>query len=567
MSHQVLALKWRPRNFAQVVGQEHVIRALANSLDQQRLHHAFLFTGTRGVGKTSFARILAKCLNCEQGISSTPCETCSTCEEINSGRCLDLIEVDAASRTKVEDTREILDNVQYAPSKARYKIYLIDEVHMLSGHSFNALLKTLEEPPGHVKFLLATTDPQKLPVTVLSRCLQFHLKNMLPEQITTHLQKILEQEQIHFDINALNQLAKAANGSMRDALSILEQAIAYSDNQVTETEVRAMLGTIEQYHISELLTALATKNAQAIIDKSGHLAEQAADFSLVLEDLLSALHQITIYQALGNNTQNDNQFEQSISQLAQQIPEEDVQLYYQIGLHGRRDLPLAPSAKTGFEMTLLRMLSFIPADKPLTQAKPSTSGTNTRVPPAAKPSVAPTVSTKAPEKSQTPAVRQTTQVQPRNAPVAEAHSATAEKPSLQTPSSTISTNVDWNDLLNALNLSGISKVFASHCCLQSFDGKTMHLLLDSAQAPFLNDNQVTRLQEAISKHFNETIKVQVKVTKEQNSPAAQAKQAKNEKQLQAEQHFENDPKVQAIIERFDARIAPGTVRPTIDSEA
>lgn len=360
MSYQVLARKYRPRTFREMIGQEHVLKALINALDHNRLHHAYLFTGTRGVGKTTIARILAKCLNCETGVSSEPCGECSACREIAEGRFIDLIEVDAASRTKVEDTRELLDNVQYAPSRGRYKIYLIDEVHMLSNHSFNALLKTLEEPPEHIKFLLATTDPQKLPVTILSRCLQFNLKNMNPERIVHHLQDVLAKEMVPFDEPGLWQLARAADGSMRDALSLTDQAISYGGGKIAENEVSTMLGTIDQQLIQQLMQALVDSNGAQLLASVAQFSEQAPDFQAALADLLTFLHRIAIAQALPEALDNSYGDRNQILQFASQLPAEDVQLFYQMALIGRRDLPLAPNPRNGFEMTLLRMLAFRP---------------------------------------------------------------------------------------------------------------------------------------------------------------------------------------------------------------
>ncbi|WP_417707878.1 DNA polymerase III subunit gamma/tau [Pseudomonas sp.] len=373
MSYQVLARKWRPRSFREMVGQTHVLKALINALDSQRLHHAYLFTGTRGVGKTTIARIIAKCLNCETGISSTPCGTCSVCREIDEGRFVDLIEVDAASRTKVEDTRELLDNVQYSPSRGRFKVYLIDEVHMLSTSSFNALLKTLEEPPPHVKFLLATTDPQKLPVTVLSRCLQFSLKNMPPERVVEHLTHVLTAENVPFEDDALWLLGRAADGSMRDAMSLTDQAIAFGEGKVLAADVRAMLGTLDHGQVYGVLHALIEGDARALIEAVRHLAEQGPDWNGVLSEMLNVLHRVAIAQALPEAVDNGQGDRERVLQLAQALPAEDVQFYYQMGLIGRRDLPLAPEPRGGFEMVLLRMLAFRPAgadDAPRVTLKP-----------------------------------------------------------------------------------------------------------------------------------------------------------------------------------------------------
>ncbi len=364
MSYQVLARKWRPRSFREMVGQTHVLKALINALDHQRLHHAYLFTGTRGVGKTTIARIMAKCLNCEQGVSSTPCGECSVCREIDEGRFIDLIEVDAASKTKVEDTREMLDNVQYMPTRGRYKVYLIDEVHMLSTSSFNALLKTLEEPPPYVKFLLATTDPQKLPATVLSRCLQFSLKNMPPEPIVGHLQNVLTSENIPFEDDALWLLGRAADGSMRDAMSLTDQAVSFGDGSVLADDVRAMLGTLDQGQIYGVLKALIAGDARAALSAVAHLAEHGPDWAGVLAEILNALHRIAIAQLMPDAIDNGQGDREQVLELAAVIPAEDVQFYYQLGLIGRRDLPLAPDPRDGFEMVLLRMLAFRPASLP-----------------------------------------------------------------------------------------------------------------------------------------------------------------------------------------------------------
>ncbi len=372
MSYQVLARKWRPRTFREMVGQEHVLQALINALDHDRLHHAYLFTGTRGVGKTTIARILAKCLNCEIGVSSEPCGQCASCVEIAEGRFVDLIEVDAASRTKVEDTRELLENVQYAPTRGRYKVYLIDEVHMLSAHSFNALLKTLEEPPPHVKFLLATTDPQKLPVTILSRCLQFNLKNMNPERIVQHLQFVLEKELVPFEEPALWHLGRAADGSMRDAMSLTDQAIAFGNGKVAELDVRSMLGTIDKVFVYDMIKGLAAQDGQAVLEAVARLAEHAPDYSGALAELLSILHRVAIAQALPAAIDNSFGDRDDVLAFAQQIPSEDLQLFYQTALLARRDLPLAPDPRGGFEMALLRMLAFKPQgvlDVPKSAAK------------------------------------------------------------------------------------------------------------------------------------------------------------------------------------------------------
>ncbi len=407
MSYQVLARKWRPRSFREMVGQTHVLKALINALDNQRLHHAYLFTGTRGVGKTTIARIIAKCLNCETGITSAPCGTCSVCREIDEGRFVDLIEIDAASRTKVEDTRELLDNVQYAPSRGRFKVYLIDEVHMLSTHSFNALLKTLEEPPPYVKFILATTDPQKLPATILSRCLQFSLKNMSPERVVEHLSHVLAAENVPFEADALWLLGRAADGSMRDAMSLTDQAIAFGEGKVLAADVRAMLGSLDHGQVYGVLQALLEGDARALLEAVRNLAEQGPDWAGVLAEMLNVLHRVAIAQALPEAVDNGQGDRDRVLALAQALPAEDVQFYYQMGLIGRRDLPLAPDPRGGFEMVLLRMLAFRPADtddapKPVLKpvgisqatadpANPVAAPAPAVPPPAAEPAPAPLV--------------------------------------------------------------------------------------------------------------------------------------------------------------------------------
>lgn len=431
MSYQVLARKWRPRIFREMVGQEHVLQALINALDHNRLHHAYLFTGTRGVGKTTIARILAKCLNCETGVSSEPCGQCSSCREIAEGRFVDLIEVDAASRTKVEDTRELLENVQYAPTRGRYKVYLIDEVHMLSNSSFNALLKTLEEPPPHVKFLLATTDPQKLPMTILSRCLQFNLKNMNPERIVQHLKFVLGEELVPFEEAALWHLGRAADGSMRDAMSLTDQAIAYGSGKITEVEVSTMLGTIDQTAVYDIVNALASLDGRAVLAAVERMSEQAPDYANALAEMLAVLHRIAIAQALPEAVDNSHGDRERIMQLAQQLPSEDVQLFYQTALLGRRDLPLAPDSRAGFEMVLLRMLAFKPQgviDVP-TQSLPQ-SQSQPKSAPMAMPPSAPAPVVAAPTANVTVQTAVNSAI-PENPPVAVSNPAPMQSVSAQ----------------------------------------------------------------------------------------------------------------------------------------
>ncbi len=434
-----------------MVGQTHVLKALINALDSQRLHHAYLFTGTRGVGKTTIARIIAKCLNCETGVSSTPCGQCSVCREIDEGRFVDLIEVDAASRTKVEDTRELLDNVQYAPSRGRFKVYLIDEVHMLSSHSFNALLKTLEEPPPHVKFLLATTDPQKLPVTILSRCLQFSLKNMPPERVVEHLTHVLGAENVPFEPDALWLLGRAADGSMRDAMSLTDQAIAFGEGKVLAEDVRSMLGTLDHGQVYGVLQALLEGDARALLEAVRHLAEQGPDWGGVLAEMLNVLHRVAIAQALPEAVDNGQGDRERVLALAQALPAEDVQFYYQMGLIGRRDLPLAPDPRSGFEMVLLRMLAFRPAGDesaprtPLKSLGVSPATTDSEATPVAARPAAPAAPPPAPVVE--PVVTAAAPMTPVATPVISQPAVVAEQPAPQSASDTVAPPIDlpWEE--------------------------------------------------------------------------------------------------------------------------
>lgn len=544
MSYQVLARKWRPHNFLETVGQEHVLQALVNALDNDRLHHAYLFTGTRGVGKTTIARILAKSLNCETGVTSTPCGTCSACREIDEGRFIDLIEVDAASRTKVEDTRELLDNVQYAPTRGRYKVYLIDEVHMLSSHSFNALLKTLEEPPPHVKFLLATTDPQKLPITILSRCLQFSLKRMMPEQIQGHLQHILTEEQISFEPMALNLISVAADGSMRDSLSLLDQAIAFCGGEVLEEAVRTMLGTIDRKQVYSLLDALSEQNGEQLLKNVASLTEQAPDFAAALGELTSVLHQIAIAQTVPNALNNQIE-QQRIEQLAAKLSPEDVQLFYQIALTGRRDLPLAPTPKEGFEMVLLRMLAFRPME--LTNSQ--------------KPAVTPSPRTQqTPPASAEPALQIQSSPAQYTAPVQATSATTSTAATQQQPGDD---NQPWPILANNLPLHGMAKQVALNCILTSKSENRIVLSLDEMHKHLLSKKIEDRLQEALSSYLQKTIALQIEIGTQNSTetPAAIAQTKAENRQEQADQAIANDPNVKKIIETFDGRIIPDSTRP------
>lgn len=554
MGHQVLARKWRPRRFEEVVGQPHVVQALQNALNQQYLHHAYLFTGTRGVGKTTIARIIAKCLNCEQGISATPCEQCATCQEIDSGRFPDLFEVDAASRTKVEDTRELLDNVQYAPTKGRYKIYLIDEVHMLSGHSFNALLKTLEEPPEHVKFLLATTDPQRLPATVLSRCLQFHLLLMTPDQIANHLDYILTQEKLKYDHAANLLIGKAANGSMRDALSLTDQAIAFGNGKVLTDDVKKMLGTIEPTALFDILRALANKDATALIDAADSLSEQGANFSRALGELLSLLHLIALKQTVPNVARDD--ITTDVITLAEQLSAEDTQLFYQIGLLGQRDLDLAPTPRGGFEMILLRMLAFIPGSMAMQNHADMSAQTNSQH------------NNKQTNRqaTQTPSQNATTNNQQQKVQHSQSQNRTAnnqqQTPLTQKQPIDIPANVEWNTLCDELHLTGPTQMLAKHCSLKSIDNNHLHLALNPKQQAFLHKRHVDRIETALANQFNRPMKVTIDVEKTDIiTPARHAELKTEQRQQAAQTAIMGDSDVQRLMNTFDATVVEGSIAP------
>jgi DNA polymerase-3 subunit gamma/tau len=523
MSYQVLARKWRPRAFPEMVGQEHVLRALVNALDQGRLHHAYLFSGTRGVGKTTLARILAKSLNCEAGVSSRPCGTCPACREIDEGRFVDLIEVDAASRTKVEDTRELLENVQYTPTRGRYKVYLIDEVHMLSMHSFNALLKTLEEPPPHVKFLLATTDPQRLPVTILSRCLQFNLKRLPVDRIRAHLAYILMQEGISFEPRALAPIARAADGSMRDALSLLDQAIGYGGGQVREAEVQTMLGAITRDEGLALLEAIAANDARDLLAAINGMAEQVPDFGEALAELMSLLQRLALAQFVPTVLEEDEERER-LSPLASRLSPEEVQLLYQIALIGRRDLPLAPEPRGGFEMVLLRMLAFRPVQVDAIVAEATI-----------------------PEWQTVPQVM----------PSQETGSTDSE----ERPSRTPSLDQDWAMTVMALP-SGLARQLASHCILERREGDMLYLIGDSAHATLLNEKSEEKLCQALERHFGAPVKVRITIGRlTGETPAQQQSRAQTERQRAAVEAIEQDPYVREMQETFGATIKPSSIRP------
>jgi DNA polymerase-3 subunit gamma/tau len=533
MSYLALARKWRPRNFGELAGQEHVMRALVNALQTGRVHHAFLFTGTRGVGKTTIARILAKSLNCETGVTPTPCGKCSACREIDEGRFVDLLEVDAASRTKVDDTRELLDNVQYAPARGRYKVYLIDEVHMLSTHSFNALLKTLEEPPPHVKFLLATTDPQKLPVTVLSRCLQFNLKRFPPGLIYKRLTEIAQAESIEFEPDALRLVARAAEGSMRDALSLLDQVIAFGGGKLTAEDTRTMLGTLDRAQVFAILDALVARDAKQVLANVAQLDERAPDYREVLADLAGVLQKLALLQAVPDLQLDEAEDVETYRRLAKALSTEDTQLYYQIAVIGRRDLELAPDMRAGFEMVLLRMLAFGVADA---------SGAAREV--------------------STPSARVTAAPAPSSSQASRSPAASQSVPQATT-SPQAQTSGDWSAILARLNLQGPARQLAAHCMLIGRQGNRIQLSLDAEGETFRTPAMEERLNQALSAHFGEPVRVDISVVNAAiETPARQQRAAADDRLQNARQSIESDPNVRAMRDIFGATVQPESVRPS-----
>lgn len=591
MSYKVLARKWRPGSFTDVVGQEHILQSLSHALDSDRLHHALLFTGTRGVGKTTIARILAKALNCEEGISSTPCGKCSSCMAVDEGRFIDLIEVDAASRTKVDDTRELLDNVQYLPTSGRYKVYLIDEVHMLSRSSFNALLKTLEEPPDHVKFLLATTDPQKLPVTVLSRCLQFNLKRLDPDQIKSQLVRILETEKIESENEALDLLARSADGSMRDGLSLLDQAIAFGAGKVIKDDVRKMLGSIEQQYIHALIESLANNNTEAMFQAIDDAADRSPDFIMVLDEMISSFYQLSLAQMAPVIIEQRSFDRQWLEQTSNKFSAEQLQLNYQICLTGKRDLPLAPDSRTGFEMLMLRLLAFRPdtsaqpVDRSGSQAeeKPSVQGITRAQQRIDQPVTDQnTAASETKDKSYTstkrntgypPTVSDSTYpesdsqaelVQPgftgNNPAISEPSPASVNPGKLSLPDS--SGKMNWSLLVESLPVTGLTKQLALHMAPSLWDEAHLELLVDVEQEAIHSATREKELISVLQKNLGENIKISIRIDRPlAETPAQQKQRQAREKQQAAEESIMSDPSVAKMVDAFGASVAPGSIRP------
>ncbi len=561
MSYQVLARKWRPKSFDTLVGQEHVVRALTNALEQQRLHHAYLFTGTRGVGKTTIARIMAKSLNCETGITATPCGVCSACTQIDRGRFVDMLEVDAASNTQVDAMRDLLDNAQYAPTVGRFKVYIIDEVHMLSKSAFNAMLKTLEEPPAHVKFILATTDPQKVPVTVLSRCLQFNLRQMAGKTITEHLKNILGQENISFEIPALHLISRAAQGSMRDALSLTDQAIAYGNNMVNEAEVRAMLGAIDQSYLFELLNALVDQDGSALLAKAKQMEQLSISFEAALSDLAALLQQIAVAQTIPHSIEADLPERLNLLNLAEKISAETLQLYYQIALLGRRDISLAPDEYAGFTMSLLRMLAFTP------NASNYSKTNNLAANAIPKQSITPIANEIAPKVVQT--ISEAAIEAPINKPEVSVTHTIVEDAKNETPNPQVSKSVNtsasafdgnWFNLVKQLNL-GLARTLAQNSELISYDETHFQLTVSETQKHLIGASNQEKLSAAINQHFGKKVTLQFSIGGSGNTLAQQNATTKAELQSNAETSILEDSFVKALINDFGAQIVPSSIKP------
>jgi len=546
MSYQVLARKYRPRSFDTLVGQAHVVQALKNALDQKRLHHAYLFTGTRGVGKTTLARILAKALNCENGISSSPCGTCSACTEIDQGRYVDLIEVDAASNTQVDNMRDLLDNAQYAPTQGQFKIYIIDEVHMLSKSAFNAMLKTLEEPPEHVKFILATTDPQKVPVTVLSRCLQFNLKQMPSASISEYMEKILKEEAINYEINAIYLIAKAANGSMRDALSILDQGIAYCGGTIEEATIKKMLGAIDQSYLFNLIQAVIDQDGQKVIEIAKHMDERNLSFEAALNDLANLIQIISVTQAIPESLEVSYLDRDQVIALSKKISAEQLQLLYQITILGRRDLYLAPDEYAGFTMTLLRMLSFAHQDAVIAKnpaiAKNDVSHSATKMESA---TISKDVS------SETFEIKKKIEV---------THEIDEDISDKEISKEAVPFNGNWRELVDQLKL-GLVKALAQQSELVSFKNNEIILSIADEHKHLLNEAYQKKLELSLSEHFSQRIKLVILQKGANNSPLKQKQEERSTLMKDTENAILQDQFVKSLLTEFNAEIIPSSIKP------
>ena len=547
MTALALARSWRPKTFSELVGQDHVVKALTHALDQGRLHHAWLFTGTRGVGKTTIARIMAKALNCTGAdgsgkMTSEPCGKCPACLEIDAGRFVDYIEMDAASNRGVDDIAALLEKAAYAPSNARYKVYMIDEVHMLTNHAFNAMLKTLEEPPEHVKFILATTDPQKIPVTILSRCLQFNLKQMPVPLIVEHLEKVLAAEKVDYEVNALRVLAKAAQGSMRDALSLTDQAIAYAAGKVTEESVRGMLGTLDDAYLIRILDCLIAKDGASLLAVANEMGERSMSFSLALQDLSSLLQKIAAAQVVPESVLDDWPEAGEIRRLATQLTKEEAQLFYQITITSRPDLSLAPDEQTGFAMTLLRMLAFRPGS--------SNSGGGGGSAPSPKTSSAPP----------TPAVNT---ARPASAPVAPA-TPKAAAPSVPVSTASTAERPDWHSLMRQLPVKGLVQQLAFQTELQDWNDSaaSVRATIVTPMPQLASEASITRLADALTAHFGKPVKIVIEKGQVEGKTVAKVDaQIHQEKRMNAEQMIAADPFIQQLEKEFGAKVVGGSVKP------
>ncbi len=546
MSYQVLARKWRPRDFGSLVGQEHVVRALRHALEQNRLHHAYLFTGTRGVGKTTLARILAKCLNCESGITAQPCGKCSACAEIDGGRFVDLLEVDAATNTRVDEMRQLLDTAQYAPTRGRYKVYVIDEVHMLSNSAFNAMLKTLEEPPEHLKFILATTDPQKIPVTVLSRCLQFNLKQMPRGAIASHLARLLDAEGITFEPEALPLIGRAASGSMRDALSLLDQAIAHGGGQITSENVREMLGAIDETYLLRLLEALEQEDGATLFAIADEMQARSLSFDAALADLAGLLLKLALAQGVPDALEDDLPEHERMVRLAERLDAEQVQLYYQIALQGRDDLALAPDEHAGFLMTLLRMLAFRPEQGNESAALPVAGATS----PAPKRSGSRTAASEATRASAA-----------RGGTGALAGRSATSAPAGRAADQDISG--DWPQLAATLQIAGAARELARNAELARSDGTRFELVVPKAKAHLAERSYVDKLKAALEQRLGRSVTLKVAPGEVKGASAAAIEAGENDaRRAAATRAVHDDRFVQDLVNLFDGSVVDSTIRPT-----
>lgn len=554
MSYQVLARKWRPKAFAEVVGQKHVLQALINALNNNRLHHAYLLSGTRGVGKTTLGRIFAKSLNCEEGVSATPCGVCTSCVEINEGRFVDLLEVDAASRTKVDETRELLENVQYAPTRGRYKVYLIDEVHMLTTQSFNALLKTLEEPPPHVKFILATTDPQKLPVTILSRCLKLNLSAISHELIADHMAWVLEQEKVPADESALRLISKSALGSMRDALSLLDQAIAHGNGEVKDNTVREMLGTINNKDVVGIIKALIAEDPAALIQQVSVLSSQGVIFSAVLAELVSTLHLLALAQLVPTALDEEHAH---LLDIAGQLSADEIQLYYQIALMGQNDLPLAPDPRAGFEMVILRMFAFRPDETEATEKVARQAPVqNVSQAPASMP-VKKLAPTGRPIAQQSPANR----VSPADAARQAVNQKPAETAAVQATPVVKPANHNWETTVNQLPLTGMARQLIANSQFLGKENGVMSIKLDPVNANLAGKAILDRVEKVLSQFYNEPLKLKImEGALQESTPAEQQAKRQSDALEDAVKSMQSDPNIIAMENTFDTKLDPKSVK-------